>query len=1241
MFRIDHRTLQAHLSGDGGGPFTHFVDELIQLEAFMAGMPMDRFHRQLRVNIGDGGVDTSLEIPILDSSVGWFDAPTCWQYKAESTYDLKSLVPEIKREMRKSHATKLIQEGYAYRFCMLADIPDDKTQKVETEMLSVATEIWNKTGGSPKRPRLVDGADLQNWIELRPTAVLSLTGQTGEFLSLRSWVANTRDLTPDYVSSPAAAGMFERIRAHVNLQQTVSGSDVCLTISGLSGVGKTRFVAEALDSIEGAHALVVQTANDQQARELAARAAEDPRATLVLVADECSPASVRSLQGLAAASSDRIRIIAIEHFERLTSGGASQQETWLDKLPPETTNAILRTNFPEVPDETRKRIVVLSDGYIRFAALICRNASGLNLTDLTQTIHSVSQWVDHYLDDDVDCDLVGAIALFSRVGFRDEFRCELESLTELTSIPIREIERRVERIRNRTGFVTQQGQFWYVTPELIAPEMFRRGWKAFAENDLDGFVKRLPPAMLEQFKRRVEYYGGEEVAAQVAGYFRSVMDRLSIDDLFNADIVEFVVSIAKLDPSRHVRRVADLLESCSDEDIGRIGTSVGSGSWGPRRHLVWMFEKMALFPEFFRDAERSLFKLARYETEEHIGNNATKVWATLWQIHFSNTPLPFDKRLAVLRERFEDSISVEFCELAVDAMIGRTGGGPVPPPFYAGRSVPDVWSPESRDNERQCLRTAIHLSAELMKHKPQFSETILDVLLRNLLWLVDRDVVAVLKDSLSGLDLSSSQRLRIYNTLIENDRRYFSHADFEGTESVRVARDWIDSLRPTNFEEQLRSVCSSDIWGERFLPENEGKPGEINELVQFAVDNPDKLKASLGWLSTDEAIAARRFGVKLGQADTDLVFADAIVNSLTPDSSQEFVAGYLSSLVKHNSSLPTSLRDFVGNEFASSPRHAMGLVEVVGNKMDMFPKILAAIENDDLSSVDVVRLAYNFGGHPLPSEQSLQLLESIANDEARFDREANWTVRLIHHLIMANRHGETEQNIVASPEFRTVCRETLRRAVPQLDRHSVGEWCKIATKLIQAGDLECFELFEKALGAKYLTLCRKSLDSLEELAESYPVEVMDCFGSTLIGESGLYLRVHVCDSLLDALPKRVVLDWCDGKSAKELKMIARHMPPPYQGGTSMTVPELLDEFLRAHGTDEILAELHAGKNSSGVWNGPLSPQLRDEAERLVSLMEHPNRWIQRYAVLEREYLLDWAEREQLREANEAIEHRTK
>ncbi|TWT91696.1 hypothetical protein [Neorhodopirellula pilleata] len=749
--------------------------------------------------------------------------------------------------------------------------------------------------------------------------------------------------------------------------------------------------------------------------------------------DECSPASVRLLQGLAAASSHRIRIIAIEHFERLTGGGANQPEAWLDKLPPETTNAILRTNFPEVPEETRERIVILSDGYIRFAALICRNESGLNLSDLTQTIQSVSQWVDHYLDDDVDCDLVGAIALFSRVGFRDEFRGELESLSDLTSTPIREIERRVEKIRNRTGFVTQQGQFWYVTPELIAPEMFRRGWRAFAENDLDSFVRTLPPPMLEQFKRRVEHYGGKEVAARVADYFRGLMVTLSIDDLLDADVVEFMVSIVKLDPSRYVHRIADLVENSSAEDIGKIGTQLGSGSWGPRRHLVWMFEKMALFPEFFLDAERALFKLASTETEDHIGNNATKIWATLWQIYFSNTSLPFDERLTVLKRRFDSPMSLGLCELAIDAMIGRTGGGPVPPPFYAGRPVPDVWSPQSRENERQ----------------------------------------------------------------------------------------------------------------------------------------------------------------------------------------------------------------YVEKEFASSPRHTMGLVEVIGNKMDLFSRILTSIENDELSSVDVVRLAYNFGGQPLPPEASLRLLESFACDDARFDREANWMVRLIHHLIMANRHGEAEQDILASPAFRVIARETLQKALPQLDRHSVGEWCQIGSRLIQRGDLECFKLFEEALGSDDPTLCRKSLTSLEELAEGYPVEVMDCFGRALAGDSGMYLRVHNCDSLLSALPKRVVLDWCDGKTTNEVKMIARHMPPPYQAGTSMNVPEVLDEFLISYGSDEIVAELHAGKNSSGVWNGPLSPQLKDEAERLTSLLSHPNQWIYRYAALERDYLLAWAEREQIREANEAIQHRTK
>jgi hypothetical protein len=42
--------------------------------------------------------------------------------------------------------------------------------------------------------------------------------------------------------------------------------------------------------------------------------------------------------------------------------------------------------------------------------------------------------------------------------------------------------------------------------------------------------------------------------------------------------------------------------------------------------------ELAAFPQWFSFAEEILFALALHETEPHVGNNATKVWAGLFPI---------------------------------------------------------------------------------------------------------------------------------------------------------------------------------------------------------------------------------------------------------------------------------------------------------------------------------------------------------------------------------------------------------------------------------------------------------------------------------------------------------------------------------------------------------------------------------------------------------------------------------
>src|SRR5260370_35111212 len=81
-----------------------------------------------------------------------------------------------------------------------------------------------------------------------------------------------------------------------------------------------------------------------------------------------------------------------------------------------------------------------------------------------------------------------------------------------------------------------------------------------------------------------------------------------------------------------------------------LGYAYGA-QWGPRRTLVWLFERLVSFPQYFDDCEASLFRLALEESEPQIGNNATAIWANLFSIYLSGTPTPFRKRFPLTEKR--------------------------------------------------------------------------------------------------------------------------------------------------------------------------------------------------------------------------------------------------------------------------------------------------------------------------------------------------------------------------------------------------------------------------------------------------------------------------------------------------------------------------------------------------------------------------------------------------------------
>ncbi|SMP65596.1 hypothetical protein SAMN06265222_109107 [Neorhodopirellula lusitana] len=1258
MFKLDSENLKL-LSGESGRGINDFVNDLIRGEMLVNGISIDTFSYQLRTNIGDGGADSSLSVPIPKSISGYLTCRSCWQFKSSLAYVQKSLIAEIKKEMRKPYAADLIQKGYGYRFALLADVREPATKAIEAAMLDVATQLCaEKEQANAVTPRLVDGAKLLSWASTQPAVAVTLLNQYGEFVDLKTWVEAQQSQTPTYVPNPDWSAIANMMRTHVDFQQPPVGNNIVLPISGPSGVGKTRLVAETLVAINGASALVVQTSNDAEARRLASHAARSAGCRMILVVDECGAEAIYEIRNLLAKCTDRVRVIAIEHLERLRTSQAYDPGRWLEKMSPDIIRQILESNFPEIDKSDRRFVTAKSDGSIRFAALICDNSDTIDFRDLTQSATFVDDFLERYLADDDRRNLLGLLALFQRIGFRDEVVNELDCLLEVSGTDKRQMMQQVDHLKRISGFVLQEGRYWYVSPEVILPSLFRHGWRHFVEYDLHAFLEKLPPNMLAQLHTRASRYGGEEVTAQLADYFRDAMSNLSVTDLQNSRIAEIAVTVIELDPDRFLPSLTRLLESADDTAIAALDQYDSMGRHGGRRYLIWMLEKMACFSEYFAEAERSLFRLAQYETEPNIGNNATKTWASLFRIRGSGTSLHFRERLPVLADRLSSSNEGELCKLAVENVLQRPTGKPTPPEFYMGRRVPDAWRPDDEEEEAQLLVEGIQAIANAISRPTnQTANQLLEGILDSLFWPITRGVISPIREALDGELLSAAQSMRLRNRLINIETSFYSDDQTNTPPHHDQLLEWISALQPSDFGGRLRSLISCDLWDDRFRPEMQNEEGELSGLADEVVKTPALLLSELDWLHSEEALSANRIGFTIGKRDVEQDLAPPIADAAVSSGNVEFMAGYFRAIC----SLPdppqfaSELISAVDKITESYPKQSLQLLISAGDHVDAFDRLIRMTSARDVGSCDVINFAHHFGRSVLSVSRFRTLFRSLHTETDGSERDLLCLIKLLHvYHLSSSREGASE-SLYNESSFTDEVVSLLQDTVSIADGRIAGEWIKIAKALVQSGHTGTFSVLQESLLTEHLTLTRLSLQLLTELASVHAQSVMDAFGASVTDkERGIYLRVHVCSELVDALPPEIVLDWVRVDPESRSKLIARHLPTPgsvdefERGGDpdnadeaaaldeAWAIPELLDQFLQEFGSNEVLSELHAGHHSRGGWSGQMSLALRNEAARFEHLLSHENQWVQRWAQEEVRSLRDWADREEIREREESI-----
>ncbi len=1225
------------LQGNSAG-FIRILNDLLRYQAHLVGkIPLGQIHLNQKVDEPDGGIDAvvSQRLPDERDPTGWFDVPTCWQFKAMPVGNIASGVEggqqvALRDEIHKSHAKKLVAAGYGYRFCLADDMPDSKRKQWEAWLFDAAKQLV----ANPVPPKVLTASDLASWANgCKALLIDHFHRFLGSFLDLEMWRESITRQTPQFVAIKGWDGAVIAIRRHVNF--TVSTNSI-LTVQGEAGVGKSRCAYEALAANAAHGALVVYTIDERAALDFVLTVIQDKACQAILIADECSLDQRLLLERTAAGCTDRLRIIAIDNSLQRGSGGVG--EIRLTRIDSGELEKILETNYPNVLADRRRGYVHLCQGFVRLAVYLCENDASIPRDGSIQSVSNL------FLDDlarrlrPEEMESVQLVALLPRVGFKNDVANELGCLCGLSMVKLQphQVIQSAQKLKHSPGFIAFGGRYLYVTPQVIAQVAFQAAWHRWIEPDVAGFLSALPPTMVDSFMEQVERAGTPAMRETVSRFFLDWALHLEAPDLSDEPKLLRLVRLIEIEPKILVPYLRALLERTPSEELHRLHSIAGSEQ--SRRQLVWLAEKLAHFNEYFTDAEQILLRLALAETEAHLGNNASEVWASLFQIVLSGTTLPFDERLKLLETRLQ-SADLPQRRLALGALERILIDGPISrlasAPIMFGRLPPAQWQPKTIGERNNCRKSALALAARLAVAGSPVADDVRDIVVRRLSRLLvngyideaqaiigngqlpDALLTAVVSELEQFIEVFCNQTNRSAN---ESGVGARNGAGNPGTKFAAPAletrvRAWRQRLIPQDLHGRLVETIGQEFWHQRVSGDRSSWDQTVRELAETILKSPAVLDRELGWLCSPEARSAFRLGQAFGDIDESGLFLDRMLMAI-PLGGGALLGGYVDRFaIRHTQHLDRT-NELLDRLQQADPQIAFEVLWTAGDEVRKVQRLLDLVDSERLPPECLRCFESGIRNRSLTPDELRQTLKRLVRAaESGNDRAANAAIHLLHGALHGRRDLMPPRPLQQESWLPGMLRRILEIGVGGAAQETVFE-------LGLLGDLAAFDpdfavqLAIRGLGSSEISTQALAEDCLVGFAGLHPETVMKYFGETVLDpEIGWRFRIGHYAAVLRALPTPVVQDWLLNAGVAGAKVIARHLDHPFVKDGQAIVPPLA-QFVLEQFDDDVVFQEFCGGGQSGIYSGDIAAQHEAEADVARQFLTHPLKRIRAWAAYE-------------------------
>ncbi|BCT76430.1 hypothetical protein SCMU_22720 [Sinomonas cyclohexanicum] len=858
----------AQISGLGAANFGQFVGRLLATEAAAHGMAGTALETTYLENVGDGGVDAGLRHA---QATPWIPAgDSAWQFKAGDLAPGKCKAEIINA----SKAIEVLRAGGQYRLVLGKSLTTAKIDSRHKKLIEGAAELGIDSAAT--RIEVVTADGLARWSEQYPalavSPVLHGTGAIGQ--TFDEWSQSNRHTTL-WVSSPDRDAQIAAIRDVLS-----TGTQPDLHLDGVSGLGKTRLVLEALRGQPYEVVVVYASAADSFPVPILNQLQSQKR-TAVVVVDECDRKQ-HEIYASIIHSGSTIRLLTIGE-----PGGNTTRTPMISvsAFEDDQMKELLQKNEPQLWPEAERVVVEVAAGNIDYALKAARGLirSGRGSAGRLATDEDIRSFITAQLPDGTLFLACCALALFSRFGHDRDVATELSTISLGLGLDVADLRAAATSLQ-RQGFLSKQGRFRSVGPYPLAVYLASQAWAEFGESIVTNLFPVLDPDMMERLFRRAADIGElENSSSSVVALLADDGPIASLEAIGENNNSRLLVHFAVLAPGPVSERLSALISSATEEEL-RHHEKV-------RRDLVWSLEKLAWHSRTFEVAADSLLKLAVAETEA-FSNNATGTWVELFGTMLPGTAAAPDARVIYLKSVAESEDprvrllaakgAARTLSIHESIMVsGEIQGGMV----VERRGQPETWGDVWRYRN-----SAVDILGSLATDDDlDVAETAIKVLTESIHGVLEAPAVCEhLARVVSTLPDSVISQVRIE---IASLRSMFARADV--TDGRPQGLELFEAhLPPESAEDRLVVVASTNSWDR---PVSDVSADLV--AAARAVNPMDPASVILDLLSSRPVPAAYSAGHALTDIGREIADLQVQLLQLLDGPNAEALIGYLHSLV--------------------------------------------------------------------------------------------------------------------------------------------------------------------------------------------------------------------------------------------------------------------------------------------------------------------------------------------------------